>query len=389
MHCPYFFVLQINGLYFGACGLLSLLHVVLFTTNLLTPLFLFLSTGDKGELYICVGSNTNAGLPSSIMEDALENYFSAAVLVANMGVLGFSGIITYDAPENGNPVTGFGPSGVEVFAAGLRNPFGVFVHSNGNVYATDNGPNANYGPISVDCTGTQKTPRFTEEDKLVLLQKGGFYGHANRKRGETDPRQCIWRSSYAPSTSDYTAPLMSVDSSMDGIIEFESDHFDGQLRGDLILSKYQQELYRVILTNNGQSVSPFSNPAVPLTGNGGLAVTQAPDGTLVEARHGSNSVYTHKPIEAPTSVMGVKSVFPRRGRLAGNSKLMIFGVNFSGSPTVTIGGSACTSVVLVSAKKIECILPLGTAGRKDVIVTIGSASYNFVKGYRYITGTPP
>jgi IPT/TIG domain/Glucose / Sorbosone dehydrogenase len=346
------------------------------------------SAGDKGELYICVGGNTNAGLRSSFFKYASENYFSAAVLVANMGVPGFNGSITYHAPDNGNPITAFGPSGVEVFAAGLRNPFGVFVHSNGNVYATDNGPNAGYGDVSVDCAGTQTTSSVTEDDKLVLLQKGGFYGHANRKRGETDPRQCIWRSSYAPSTSDYTAPLMSVQRSMDGIIEFESDHFDGQMRGNLILSGYKQELYRVILTTDGQSVHPFSNPAKPLTGNDGLAVTQAPDGTLVEARYESNKTFTHKPIEPPSSVMAVKSVFPHRGRLAGNSKLMIFGVNFSGSPTVTIGGSACTNVNLTSTTKIECTLPLGTAGRKDVVVAIGETSYNFVKGYRYITGTP-
>jgi hypothetical protein len=29
-----------------------------------------------------------------------------------------------------------GPNGVEVFAAGTRNPYGVYVHSNGKVYAT-------------------------------------------------------------------------------------------------------------------------------------------------------------------------------------------------------------------------------------------------------------
>jgi glucose/arabinose dehydrogenase len=355
-------------------------------TNLLMHSLLCLSAGDKGELYICVGGNTNAGVPGGGL-DSLENFFSAAVLVANMGVPGFNGTITFDKPKNGNPISGFGPRGVEVFAAGLRNPFGVYAHSNGNVYATDNGPNGNFGgAISVDCT--TETSRLADSDKLLLLQKGGFYGHPNRKRGETDPRQCIWRPSYAPSTSDYTAPLMSLVSSTDGIIEFESDHFDGQLRGDLILSRFQNGLYRVILTNNGQSVSPFTNPAVTLTGKDGLAVTQAPDGTLVEARYNSSKIYTHKPIEAPSSIMAVKSVFPRRGRLAGNSNLMIFGVNFSGSPTVTIGGSACTDVMVESATKITCTLPSGTAGRKDVVVTVGAMSYNFVKGYRYITGTP-
>jgi hypothetical protein len=87
-------------------------------------------------MYIGVGGNTNAGLPSAKMGNAKENYFSGAILVANMGVQGFNGFITYDAPDNGNPIigSGFGPNGVEVFAAGFRNPFGVYVHSNGKVY---------------------------------------------------------------------------------------------------------------------------------------------------------------------------------------------------------------------------------------------------------------
>jgi IPT/TIG domain len=175
---------------------------------------------------------------------------------------------------------------------------------------------------------------------------------------------------------------------MNGIVEFESDHFGGQMRGDLILSKYKEELYRVVLSNDGNSVNPFSNPAVPLAGYGGLAVTQAPDGSLVEARHVAGTIYIQKPVEPPSSAMDIKSVFPRRGRLAGNSKLMIFGVNFSGSPIVDVGGNPCTNVVLVSSNKIECILPAGTVGRNDVVVSIGATSDTFVNGYRYITGLP-
>lgn len=254
--------------------------------------------------------------------------------------------------------------------------------------ATDNGPNLSYGRKSVDCDGTALTPEPNEGDKLLLLQKGGFYGHANRKQGQTDPRQCIWRSGTEPSTSDYTAPLLLVKSSMNGIVEFESDHFGGQMRGDLILSKYKEELYRVVLSNDGNSVNPFSNPAIPLAGYGGLAVTQAPDGSLVEARHVAGTIYIQKPVEPPSSAMDIKSVFPRRGHLTGNSKLMIFGVNFSGSPIVTVGGNPCTNAVLVSSNKIECTLPAGTVGRKDVVVSIGATSDTFLNGYRYITGLP-
>ena len=51
---------------------------------------------------------------------------------------GFTGEITYDAPDDGVPNS---DCGVEVWAAGQRNPFGIVLHSNGNLYGTDNGPN--------------------------------------------------------------------------------------------------------------------------------------------------------------------------------------------------------------------------------------------------------
>jgi len=70
--------------------------------------------------------------------------------------------------------------------------------------------------------------------QINLIEKGKYYGHPNPKRGEKDSRQCTWRSSNEPSDGEYTAPLVKVQSSTDGIIEFKSDAFDGQLRGNLI-----------------------------------------------------------------------------------------------------------------------------------------------------------
>jgi glucose/arabinose dehydrogenase len=82
-----------------------------------------LEFGDKGELYIQVGSNTNGGIAgefAGVMQE--ENYFSAATLVAHMGNSNFDGALMYDADDDGNPVGGHG---IEVFAAGLRNPYGI------------------------------------------------------------------------------------------------------------------------------------------------------------------------------------------------------------------------------------------------------------------------
>jgi hypothetical protein len=100
--------------------------------------------GNKGELYINVGSNTNGGLPGKLSGSGQlkENYFSAATLVADLSSATFDGYIDYDALDDGSPIN---YSGISVYASGLRNPFGLTMHSNGNLYGTDNGPNAGYG----------------------------------------------------------------------------------------------------------------------------------------------------------------------------------------------------------------------------------------------------
>ena len=227
------------------------------------------------ELYIQIGSNTNGGIPGQLSgsQKQRENYFSAATLVANLGP-GFDGFITYDAEEDGNPITGFGPQGVEIFASGMRNPFGIVYHSNGNLYGTDNGPNLQYGDMATGCGPGEQIPDVKDVDEINLIVRDGFYGHPNHKRGETDPRQCVWRGTTVASDAEYTAPIKTMQSSSNGIIEFESNHFNGQMRGDLIVSKYKDGLYRIILSADGTSVSASSKKAIVLGGDNTLTLTQ-------------------------------------------------------------------------------------------------------------------
>jgi hypothetical protein len=75
-------------------------------------------------MYIQIGSNTNGGEPGQLTGDQIqkENYYSAATIVAYMGDPLFDGTITYDATDDGTPNGGHG---IEVFAPGNRNPFGI------------------------------------------------------------------------------------------------------------------------------------------------------------------------------------------------------------------------------------------------------------------------
>jgi len=133
--------------------------------------------------------------------------------------------------------------------------------------------------------------------------------------------------------------------------------------------------------------SELSGKPIKLADGRGLDVTQAPNGSLIEARYTDSELYGYKPVEAASSAVAVKSVFPRRGGLAGGSTLTIYGQNLKkngASPSITVGGSNCV-VQSTSNRKLKCTLP-GGLGTVDVVVTVGGESYTFYSGYRYISG---
>jgi hypothetical protein len=170
------------------------------------------------------------------------------------------------------------------------------------------------------------------------------------------------------------------------MIEFMTNHFGGQLRGNLIYSKYNGSLHRVILSADGKTVVPASNPALPLVGDVGLAVAQAPSGELLEARFQDGDVFFHRPVEAATDATLITGVFPYRGVRAGGNTLHIYGSNLNKSgqtPTVRVGGSAC-AVTVVKAFRVACTLPSGS-GTVDVQLTLGASTVTFPKSYRYMS----
>jgi glucose/arabinose dehydrogenase len=353
-----------------------------------------LEFGDHGELYIQIGGNTNAGVVGPLTASHLQkdNVLSSATLVANVTDPNFNGFLTYDAEDDGNLNSG---TGVEIFAYGNRNPFDLVLHSNGYLYGTDNGADLSFGPRSIGCGYGEELPEVEQADKINLLRKGAYYGHANRKRGSTgDPRQCVYHLESEPSNDNYTAPIVLAPSSANGIIEFQTNHFNGQLRGNLIYSQYKKGLYRIILTEDGTGVIAQSDPPIFLIGNYGLDVTQAPDGRLVEARYIIGTITAYIPIEAATTKLIVKGVFPRRGSTVGGTNLNIYGVNFlvngrNGTTiglAITVGASDCP-IQASTRKKIVCTLPAGTGTVNVTVATVdGSQTSVFERGYRYITG---
>jgi autotransporter-associated beta strand protein len=98
----------------------------------------------------------------------------------------------------------------------------------------------------------------------------------------------------------------------------------------------------------------------------------------------------------PTSVTltvhpppSVTAITPNFGQLTDTQAVVITGTDFMSGATVTIGGNPATSVVWVSATRIDAVTPTGVQGPADVVVTnTDGQSGTLTGGYRYQGAVP-
>ncbi len=94
--------------------------------------------------------------------------------------------------------------------------------------------------------------------------------------------------------------------------------------------------------------------------------------------------YTAPTTPSPT----LTGVSPVSGPAAGGTAVTLSGTNFAAGATVTVGGAAATSVVVVSSTRITARTPAGTAGARDVRVTLsGGQAATLAGGFTYTAGT--
>ena len=80
---------------------------------------------------------------------------------------------------------------------------------------------------------------------------------------------------------------------------------------------------------------------------------------------------------APT----VTSIDPATGSMLGGTSVSITGTGFTGATSVTIGGEACTSVVVVNSTTITADSPVLVADTYDVVVTTPQGSGTLTDGF--------
>jgi len=362
---------------------------------------------DNGDLMLCSGGNTNAGVRWPLLGDAPESPLSGAILRARTSDPNFNGVCVYLDSTSGVPNNDqvFGeevdldPSvDIEVWAAGFRNAWDMVLHTNGSVYATDNGPNMGYGPGSITMV-TDTGPLPTRPDELNLVERGNYYGSANRNRGRYDEREVRY---YPPEEASipgiYTAPLRQIDSSTNGITEYRATAFNSAMRGNLIAMKWNFGVYRMTLASHGRRVASAqlyqsgSNQAFPP--NRGLDVVYGPGGALVAIDYSGSTVRVQVPDDISAVGPTPFDITPWRTPAGGGQPFVIGGVGFGNNPTIVsvrIDGIDAT-VTSVSDTRIRGVFPPsvggGATGMVDVEVQVGATLREIPDAMRYIPAAP-
>jgi len=246
-------------------------------------------------MYIAVGGNTNAGAPSTFFANLAEVYLSASVLrIKPAGLLGKTLPLDMTNVRGAADLTPFAGT-FELFATGHRNPYDLVWHTNGRLYLNGNAPNLNQGNTPGPADGCAATPSIdvsTQPDTLNIVTKGAYGGHPNPIRGE-----CVWGSGrpYSPDLAPdpkWVPPIYQYPSgapSADGLTEYRSSAFNGQMKGNLISATYagDQNVRRIALTADGSGVASvttlgqFTNP---------LDVAADTNGIIYVAEYGTNQL---------------------------------------------------------------------------------------------------
>lgn len=323
-----------------------------------------------GQLLVGVGGFTNAGVtnPSDPLGGIPPAVFTGSILTCpSSGTnIKYSNLL--------EPSNSTASGGCSIYAAGFRNTFGSQLHTNGNLYATDNGPNAGFGDMSTDCDGGSVQSR-NFPDKLHRVQAGICHGHPNIVRGATDPAQCV-----RSDPGCVSALLDNLQSSTNGVMEFRSNLFKGQLKGNLFLSQFSGvsgrtgRLSRVILKGNGKQVSSFTEQ---FFNDSGLSIAEGPRGEIIMSRVFRNSFLIFRPICFPfTRSTYFISVHPRRGPASGGHRVLVTGFNLGRYPSAVFGNALCTNVKSIDNNSFTCLTPAGQKNSQVKVTVIGKTGKN-------------
>ncbi|TDT18486.1 fibronectin type III domain protein [Ilumatobacter fluminis] len=257
-----------------------------------------LGYGPDGDLYFLQGSNQAAGDTDSSWGDRGETLLTAAMLrfdpdhPAVQSAIGSGPAVDVQTADVSSPYDPYAVNApLTIYATGIRNAYDFVYHSNGHIYVPTNGtagggnsPGVNVTPDVGQATSFARTGRVpgdytdaclnhridgqpyaggdvpaysnhaTQEDHLYDVQEGKYYGHPNPERCEwvlhsgnptsgQDPNERTGGSNYPvgvqpDSNYDGIAYNFGFNKSPNGVIEYQSRTFGGQLEGRILVIRF-------------------------------------------------------------------------------------------------------------------------------------------------------
>lgn len=179
----------------------------------------------------------------------------------------------------------------------------------------------------------------------MLVHEDSYFGFPNRgARGVvSDTRHCVYYDPKETSRNGFTAALATFEASTNGLIEYTANTFEGQMKGDLLASKYavggNGKLYRISLDATGTEVLGVSE----LAQHSALSIAMNPFGSLIISRVQQPNIAVLQPddeaYEGPAP--RITAVLPNRGPVAGANQVAITGHYFTEGAKVLFGASSC------------------------------------------------
>ncbi len=263
--------------------------------------------GPDNRLYMSIGGNTGGGAPVAVpteFGDREEQPLSSAIVVADVFAENFDG-----SCANNADIFGPAPCDVTTYATGLRNSYDFVFHSNGSMYATDNG----LGVIGAfppsptpSCRGVSNPALISEGgnnpgaqvDLLLRILPGKYYGHPNPSRAE-----CVFKNGSFQGVAplpNYQLPLLelSKNASADGITEYKTAGVCPVLEHNLLLVRYSlgDDIIKVQLSADGTTVvsqnvlvGGFNDPLFVTEHNGNLYVAEMGGGKITALKPATSS----------------------------------------------------------------------------------------------------
>ncbi|MGC4033796.1 MAG: Ig-like domain-containing protein [Tepidisphaeraceae bacterium] len=364
------------------------------------------------NFFFCIPSMSAMGAADTTWGSRPENALSAAYIRVNLAKLDTElssngGPIdltnaTYDATNSANALN--------IWATGVRNAYDIVFHSNGHMYSAVNGSSAGGNtPAGGGAPALTAVPQ-TEEDVLLDVESGKYYGHPNPTRGEyvlgggnptadADPYEFAQTTSsqaghmYPVGTqpdADYTLPAYDIGKNVspNGMIEYTGSAFGGKLNGTLLICRYNSGQDILAITPNSDGSISKSGVQARITGLTGLSnpidIVQSGNNLYVaqlDSANNTGSIVLMKPtavnsVATPGSENSVPYrvvVYPTPGDRNGMTRT----VSVTNDGTTTLAIDAHLTKINGSYRRNFIVTDLGT---DDIYILPGESRTFTVKG---------